>query len=472
VLYNILRPYQQEASNFLLSRKKALLFDDMGIGKTLTALISVERSYPVEETRHTLILCPTNALYVWHEEIKKWLDKDALIYTGTKPQRKKLLVKHDSFPYQYVISTYGMLREISETFVNNKWHAIIADEIHVSAAGLLNHKTQNYSNFRKFVQDIEFVFLLTGTPIRQGVIDTYAPLSIVAPDKFTSYWVFVNRYCVTLQTPFGKSIERAPKNIESYRATMRHYMIRRTKSEVLKDMPAKQRQIIYVDKDKEQDSIYYELLDNMMTTYTDTPILTPNTMVTMLRLRQLLVCPKLLDLSLSYGNALKTIGEMGQTLLENGEPFVIFTPFREAIKLTKDYLLETLPNGVQIYTIQGGMKAEDFAEQWQTFQNSSNKNKVLLCVIKSGASFHATTASHAFFLGYEWDFNQNVQAEDRLCRIGQEKAVNIYYMMHKTTVDEDVAQKLNDKNDAADWVIGNQEQYHNLLARYKIKKRG
>jgi SNF2 family DNA or RNA helicase len=159
--------------------------------------------------------------------------------------------------------------------------------------------------------------------------------------------------------------------------------------------------------------------------------------------------------------------EMGSDLLDNDRPFVIFTPFRAAIPYIQEAISNNIKN-VKVYSVTGGLTAEEFSEQWQGFQNDTTKRKILLCVIKSGASFHATCASTAFFLGYEWDFNQNAQSEDRLCRFGQKDFVNIYYMMHKDTIDEDVAQRLNEKQEANDWVIGNEEQYEILRRRYKM----
>lgn len=467
-LYEQLRPYQQEGVNFLLSKDKALVFDDMGLGKTLTTLTTIEMRRPKDGHFYTLILCPKGALYVWQEEIMKWLGKESLIYTGTIAKRKKLRKQFsEAHQWVYLITTYAMLNEILEDSGNIIWRNLVADEIHV--AGLLSHKSQMYEKFRKASQSIRYVYLLTGTPIRQGVIDTYAPLSIIAPETFKNYWSFVNRHCITIDTPYGKSIERRPRDIAAFRETMKKYMLRRLKTDVLKELPPKQRQSILVDMDSTQETIYKDLVEELMHIQDDVMILTPNTMTMIMRLRQLLVCPKLLDPSLSYGGALETLVEMGKSLLDADRPFIVFTPFRQAIGYIKDYLMEKIVDGVQIYTISGGMAASEFAHQWQTFQNSSIKRKVLLCVIKSGASFQATTASHCFFLGYEWDFNQNAQAEDRTCRMGQLNAVNVYYLLHKGTVDEDVAQRLNDKQDASDWIIGNEEQYMNLRKRFKMR---
>jgi len=461
VISDKLRPYQIDGVHFLRNKQKCLVYDEMGLGKTVTTLTALEIIWE-DKDFNCVIFCPKFALYVWKEEIMKWFGKDSIVYSGTLAKRAKLW---ESYQGGYLITTYGMLDEIVKLDPNI--HGLVADEIHVS--GLLNHKSQTYTAFEKFARNIPYVYLLTGTPIRQGVIDLYAPLSMIDKANFKSYWQFVNKYCITIDTPFGKSIERRPKNIESFRNMLKEYMLRRTKDEVLKDLPGKQRQIIYVDMDEEQEKAYNNLVTNMYLELEDSALITPNMMSLILRLRQLLTCPAMLGLK-STGAALEQLIIMGKDLIESGQSFVVFTPFRKVIPHIQEAIHKSMKD-IKVYTISGGMTAQKFADEWQEFQKNKSNKKILICVIKSGASFHATEASHAFFLGYEWDFNQNVQSEDRLHRFGQKHFVNIYYFMHRNTVDEDVAQRLNDKQDASNWAIGNEEQYTMLLNRFKINRR-
>jgi hypothetical protein len=124
--------------------------------------------------------------------------------------------------------------------------------------------------------------------------------------------------------------------------------------------------------------------------------------------------------------------------------------------------------GTDVYVLQGGMTPIAFAMQWQTFQSTANKNKVMLCVIKSAASYDAYEAADGFFLGYEWDFNLNVQGEDRMCRLGQQNFVNCNYILHVgDTVDDLVKEKLNEKQMAADWIIGSREVYEAMWKKVR-----
>lgn len=459
--YNQLRPYQKEAVNIMSKRNKFLEFDDMGLGKTLTTLVVSMQKLP-EDNWKVLVACPTNALYVWKEEIYKWFQLDSLVYAGTPKQRKKLWDTFKTDDTHFLVTTYAMLKELPRT----GWTGLICDEIH--QAGLLNHKTKTYQLVNEYNKNIPFLYLLTGTPIRKGVIDMYAPLHLVDPQRFSNYWSFVNRYCIVTVTPFGKQIERNPSNIPAFRQMMKEYMVRRLKSEVLKDLPGKQRNPIPVQMTPKQMKAHKAIMEELLYADNDAVVIAPNQMTADLRARQLLVTPRLLGID-DDGAAFNYLSGVGPDLLTAGRPFVVFTPFKQALPLIED-LIKSFGLNTKIFTLSGGMTPAAFANQWQGFEKLKSSNKVLLCVIKSGASFHATTAADCFFLGYEWDFNLNVQSEDRLCRLGQQNFVNCNYLVHMgDTVDDLVKAKLNDKQLAANWIIGTDKQYKELLQKIRAK---
>lgn len=458
-----LRPYQKEGVHTMEPRTRWLECDDMGLGKTLTCLTSFLSKTDLTGKR-VLVLCSTIAMGVWQEELSKWYDQKSLVYTGTPAKRKKLWAQFEADPdTHFVITTYAMLKELPKG-----WTAVFADEYHLS--GLMNQTTQTAKLFEQHLPYFKNVYLITGTPIRQGVTDLYFPLHLMDPQKFPNYWAFVNKYCVVIKTPFGKNIERNPKDIPAFREMLKKYMVRRLKSEVLKDLPGKQRNPVPVEMTAKQRAAYNSLLKEFMYVDDDTGdiVLSPNQMVTDLRLRQLLVCPRLLGVD-DDGAGFAYLSEVVPDLLRAGRPVVIFTPFRAAIPLLAD-LVKGWKMNTSVYTLQGGMTPAAFANQWQSFQKSPSKNKVLLCVIKSGASFHATESADCYFLGYEWDFNLNVQSEDRLCRLGQNNFVQCNYLLHKgDTIDESVKDRLNEKQLAADFIIGTDKQFNELMRKIRHK---
>lgn len=453
-----LRPYQLAGVEKMHQRNTWIEADDMGLGKTVTSLVSFFEKTPDLTGKRCLVLCSTNAIGVWNEELRKWFNVRSLNYTGTPTQRKKIWARFErDEDIHFLITTYAMLKELPYG-----WEVCFADEYHLS--GLMNHKTKTAQLFEKHRAYFKFIYLITGTPIRQGVIDLFNPLHICDPAKFTNYWAFVNKYCVVIKTPFGKNIERNPRNIPQFRKMLDNYMVRRLKSEVLKDLPGKQRNAIPLYMTPKQKQMYEALAKDFIWegSADEDIILAPNQMVTDLRLRQLLVTPRLLGGD-EDGAGFAYLSEVCPDLLTHDRPVVIFTPFRQAIPLLED-LVRGWGLNTKVFILQGGMTPAAFADSWQGFQKYPSGNKVLLCVIKSGASFHATASADCYFLGYEWDFNLNEQAEDRLCRLGQKNFVNCNYLLHEGyTIDEQVKERLNAKKWSANWIIGTKKQYQELL---------
>lgn len=458
-----LRPYQREAVDKMRTSRGYLNFDDMGLGKTITSLTAMLSTVDHPDAR-ILVVCSKNALYVWKEEIEKWFGLECLIYSDTPKKRHLALAEFWERDCPFLVTTYGMVKELEEF----KWHGLICDEIHVS--GLLKQKNITFKAVKRLIKNVGRTYLMTGTPVRQGVIDLFAPLHLIAPHIFTNYWSFVNRYCITTETPFGKQIERNPRNIPAFREMLNHHMVRRLKTEVLQDLPGKQRNPISLEMTKKQAKVHKELMENLMYADEKDLIVAPNQMTAILRVRQLLVSPRLLGID-EDGAALNYLTEASESLLTANRPFVVFTPFKQALPLIKE-VIRSAGIRVNIYTISGGLTPAAFANEWQGFEADKSSRKVLVCVIKSGASFHATTAADCFFLGYEWDFNFNVQSEDRLCRIGQDNFVNCNYLLHEgDTVDIAVKNRLNEKQDAANWIIGTEIQYQEMLKKVGKRKK-
>lgn len=460
-----LRSYQVEALNLMVQKKAFLEYDDMGLGKTITTLAAIEelKAFPC------LIIVPKFGLMVWEGEIAQWLNMPATVYTGKPKEREAQWRQFIKEGHKFLITNYAMLPELAlrsgiELKAKGKkptgtfrWGAIIWDEAHMG--GLFSYKNDTFKVSDKLAQKIDARFVLTGTPFRQGVVDMYGPLHLVNPAFFPNYWSFVGKYCTRIKGPFGMSIERNPSDVAGFRKMLSNYMIRRLKDEVAKELPGKWRQPLWVAMDEEQQQVYDELTEQLLAEIPSSGelIITPNQMTLQMRQRQLLACPQVLGLK-TRGAGLEAILEHSHTSLDDGKPVVIFTPFKKAVPYIEEALRDEY-GGISVYKITGGLTAEEFGYQWQTFQRSTSPRRVLICVIKSGASFQATAAATVYFLGYEWDFNLNEQGEDRLYRIGQTSFVNIFYVMHKGTVDEHVAARLNEKKSASDWVVGTERQY-------------
>lgn len=452
----VLRKYQEENVNFMVKKRRVLLADQMGLGKTICSLYAADTlgDYPV------LIVVPKVALYVWKGEIEKWFNKTATVYSGKPKERKKRLAtfKKESIPY--LITNYAFVPEMVED-VGIKFRTVICDEIHM--AGLLNRKTKTFKYMRKLAKNSTNLFLVTGTPVRDTPDDLWGPLHLLRSRKFSSYWRFAHKYCVVINDTFGKTIERRPQNPKKFKKMLDGYMIRHLKRDVLSELPDKIRQVVRVDMTPKQKRIYQELEENMLVVFENGDLVaTPNIVSKLIRLRQILVTPKMLG-SNEEGGALKALRVLVQTEFDEGNSVAVFTSFRQAVP----YIQEVLEKiDARVYKVTGGMRGSEINNQVQGFQKEKN-NGALICVIKSGASFTAHKAPVGFFLGPEWSLVQNLQAEDRLHRIGQKDTVRIKYLLHSNTVDSLVAEGLNDKQSAVNWTLSPEKAARRLRRKYE-----
>lgn len=437
-----LRNYQKDAVDFMISEKRVLLADEMGLGKTVTSLTAAQRlsDFPV------LIIVPKIALYVWQEELIKWFDIPSTIYSGKPEQRKMKLAKFDDYNIPYLITNYAFTEEVLN--MHRTWHTIICDEIHM--AGLLNRKSKTFKLMKRLTRTCKNLFLVTGTPMRQGIEDLWSILHLLDRKRFSSFWRYAHTHGLVIQERFGKTIERRPKDVDAFKKMLDDYMVRRLKKDVIDELPDKIRQTISVQMVSEQKRMYNELMEEMITELdTGDWIVTPNVISRIVRLRQLLTTPRVFNSNIN-GGALDTLKKLVEQEFMQGNPVVVFTPYRQAVP----YIDEQLKSiDAETFQVVGGMTARDVKNQvMDGFQKAGDK-AALICVIKSGASFTAHRASVAFFVGAEWSVSQNLQAEDRLHRIGQTEVVRIKYLLYLNTIDDLVKERLNSKHLATETVL-------------------
>jgi SNF2 family DNA or RNA helicase len=316
---------------------------------------------------------------------------------------------------------------------------MIMDEYHLY--GLLNRKSKIYKFTKSIANLIPNLILATGTPQRRNPADWFAPLSLVEPKTFTSYWNYVNEYCIAIKDKFGISIEPVPQNETIFRRMLDEY---RRQHEDKSYLPPMTRQPIPVDMTPKQQKLYGQLVKEMFVEEDGQFIITQNKLAMTMRCRQLMVCPRILGFD-DDGSTIEIMKDLTEQELSEDNPVIIFTPFRKAIPLILESLNKLKPKP-DIYIVHGGMEHEEHKEIQEKFQDPRTKNKVLICVIKSGTTMTLTEANAAIFIGYEYSVGDNTQAEDRLYRETQTKHVRCYYILYRgNPVDARAIEILNNK---------------------------
>lgn len=461
-----LRDYQQVAVDRIVKRHRIILADERGLGKTATTLTAIQQLVPtaVAARSQVLVLAPSTALGVWQEETREWLGSNyrTLLYSGESNPRKRdeIWRKNSENPAYLVVATYAMVKELVKR--QRGWQAIVCDEYHI--AGLMNPKSTTFKAIKQL--HCRFFLPLSGTPIRRGPQDLFGPLHLVDPTRFPSYWDFVEEHCITIPTAYGDSIEPRPRDPEAFRQMVQPYIIHRTKTKVLHDLPPKTRQPIPITMTPTQARLYNEMEKDLMISGNGTEGLTiaPSHAVKLLRQRQLLVTPQILGYP-EVGAAIPALVADIEAEFAVGRSVAVCTPFKAGIPFIVAAIKKnTETQDATIYVIHGGAKTPS-REVAAQFQSDKRAQKILVYTIASGMSWNAFGASTGFFVGYDWSALANLQAEDRLHRMGQRLPVHIYYYMHRDTVDDLVMDKLDDKTMAANWVLRTEELLQALRTR-------
>jgi len=436
------RQYQEKAINFLVKQGKGLVRARTGAGKTIMGLGVAEQV----EYRRCLIVCPRSAQWKWANEIAdRGISSPETVHVMDKESAQERAEVYESSTVltKYVIIRYGQLLRDVDLLVKDKtqFDFVIFDEAHK----LRNHQTKTFKAARKLARKIRRKYFFTATDQSKGPQNLWTVLHLLNPSAYSSYWKFVNRYCVTDEGGYGVDILGVRKStVSELRTRLRGY-VHYIKDDVVKEyVPEVIRQKLPCVPDRKTMKVYRKLEKEMIAELPDGDMLVSSTSVTtQIRLRQLLVCPKLIHEGLPYGSGIDMIGEHAWD--NEDAHIVVFCPFTQAFPFLEDRLRAKW-KFKHFYTIKGGMNAKDIvlqADQWSRHANQREEvGSVLLCSIKAAESFDLFTALNGYFLHYEWNFEWNEQAEGRMAR-GDKPFANAHYITHNNTVDTQMLDVLN-----------------------------
>lgn len=446
--------YQLQGINHTLSsgQHKWLLLDAPGLGKTLQMILLAQELKQRGEINHCLIVCGINTLkYNWKKEIEthsnlscrilgqKYNKKGKLIIGSISDRINDLKSDIDEF---FVITNVETLRDnniIKElTKGKNKFDMIVADELHK----MKSPTSQQGKNFLKLQS--KYQIGLTGTLLLNSPLDAYVPLKWINADNST-YTNFKYYYC-TFTGPFN-NILSGYKNIAVLKDQLEDVSLRRTKD--ILDLPPKNIIHEYVEMDAQQ-QLFYENIVNGVVEEVDKVELNTSTLLSMVtRLRQATVDPSILSSNETLTSAkLNRAIDLAKEILDTGEKVVIFSEYKAPLDILMNELKEYNP-----LLCTGDVKDTIISENVDKFQNEETNKVMCATISKMGTGITLTKASYAIFIDSSWTAAVNVQAEDRIYRIGSKSPVFIYYLWTKDTIDERVKEIVTDKEAISDFIV-------------------
>ncbi len=458
-----LRPYQVTGYSWLrfLAEHElgGILADEMGLGKTVQVIAMIaslrektERADKslAEKQSPFLIICPTSVCPNWTFELKRFAPHLKVLYVSTT-QSKSALINSKSQnggaasqkanidnnqesslsigDYDVIITSYTIMRLDEEIYQSIYWDGIVFDE----AQFIKNFTSKSYACARKL--NAPFKLGLTGTPMENNLMELWSLISLVAPGLFPNSKSFREIYQKPIES--GQNAEV----LQRLRRRIRPFMLRRTKDQVLKDLPPKIEQILELDLvpshrkiydvylEKERQRILGLLGDFQKNRFTILKSLTT--------LRLLSLSPRLVNPT-KYAKVpsikVTALIEQLTEVIAEGHKALVFSQFTSFLAEVKGELDKC---GLNYSYLDGRTRSR--ARTIQEFKDG-DKSLFLISLKAGGVGLNLTEADYCFILDPWWNPAAENQAIDRTHRIGQTKPVNVYRLVIRSSIEEKIMQ--------------------------------
>ncbi|QER44981.1 hypothetical protein F0726_01921 [Acidithiobacillus caldus] len=411
-----LRSYQKAGVEFITqhAKGKAYVGDEMGLGKTITALAAIhqEQAYPA------LVVCPAVVVGNWKQEAEKWL-----------PQKSVQIIKSGKDTVDpkadIVIASYAL----AGVAKGHKFQQIVCDEAHY----LKNPKSQRTKTVAEIAKATPRRLLLSGTPVTNKPKDIFSQLEIVdvagKGKPFGTFFTFATQYCGGHEGRFGFEADGAT-NIEELNQRLRDSVyLRRDKSQVLTELPEKQRQVLLVGippetrrRIKEIEKEYDRDKEN--------------------RVRGAEIKAMTNEMVAVGMGKIDAASEYLEDFAETGKKLIVFANLREVQQALLDKARDM---GIPHVHILGDDSAEDRTRAVRDFQEKPDVRFAICSLKAAGVGVTLTAASDVLMVEQDWTPANLDQAEDRAHRMGQKNAVNVVYLVMQGTIDQQLSQVIENK---------------------------
>lgn len=411
--------YQKEGILFGLERRRLLIGDEPGLGKTLQSIgiVDTAAAYPC------LVICPSSLKINWQREFEKFTDKKALVLDNASRTSwpyflgmrmfHVAIVNYESLKKFFVWDIKGgktfTLKDVVFNRDINVFRSVIMDESH-----RLKDPTAQQTMFtRGIVEGKEWRILLSGTPVVNHAQDLVSQLAIMGRllSDFGGRGKFLAQY--------GENENLSELSDKLYNTCM----IRREKAKVLTELPDKQRTDLYVEiSNREEYDLAAADLAAYLREYTEC---TDREIRRKMRMEALV---KFMTLrSLASKGKVKQATDFIKNFLANGKPLIVFCSLKEIVKA----LQKQFPDAVRVTGDDNTAEKQAAVDAFQ-----SGEAQLIICSIKAaGVGLTLTASSNVAFVEFPWTYADCCQCEDRAHRIGQKNNVNCYYLIGRSTID-------------------------------------
>lgn len=431
-----LRDYQKVGFSWLAQLAHwnvgACLADDMGLGKTVQALAAILLH---AGNGPTLVVAPLSVMGNWQDECKSFAPTLNPLVFGPG-DRKKFL--KDLGPFDLVISSYGLLQVEEENLSSVQWQTLVLDE----AQAIKNMKTKRSKAAMKL--NAGFRIITTGTPVENHLDELWTLFNFLNPGLLGGYQQFKNT--------FGLPIERDnDKDAASrLRKLIRPFILRRLKTEVLKELPEKTEITLSVEMSRDETVLYeaqrHKAIENIENADDKGGQKHLRILAELTRLRQICCNPSLVlpDAGIE-SSKLKVFGNVVEELLENKHKALVFSQFVGHLSILREFLDK---KNISYQYLDGSTPVKKRKERIKSFQNGE-RDLFLISLKAGGFGLNLTAADYVIHMDPWWNPAVEDQASDRVHRIGQTRPVTVYRLVVKNSIEEQIVNLHKEKRDLA-----------------------
>ncbi len=419
-------PYQKLGFNWLKNMYDigfgGILADDMGLGKTLQTISLLNEVYQENKDFLGLIIVPSSLLYNWKEEIIKFTGITPTLVEGVASNRKKIIANEKN---GFLITTYQALRNDIEEYKNRNFDIVVLDEAQ-------NIKTTT-SQIKKAVMKInsKVNFALTGTPVENNILELWSIFDFVIPGYLDSLSKFKKTYKEAIVNPNSSKIN-------NLREIIAPFLLRRTKKEVLTELPEKMESNVFVTLSSEQKQLYLSYVKQAkkeMKKFDKNENNRIKILAILTKLRQICNSPALFKEDYSGEVAkIEVLKDLMPDITENGHRLLIFSQF---VGTLKEIEKELTNMGIEYFYIDGNVKSKERVEICNRF-NDGERQVVLISLKAGGTGLNLVGADVVIHYDPWWNIAVENQASDRAYRIGQKKSVQVIKLVTEGTIEEKI----------------------------------
>lgn len=474
----VLRYYQKTGFKWLklLDSYKfgGILADDMGLGKTiqiLSVILDYAENYSnkdeivgqksIENKKASLVIAPSSLTLNWKKEAEKFAkDLKVMVIRGNQQERNTLINKIDDF--DLVITSYDLLKRDIEQYKEKDYNFrfIIADE----AQYLKNSNTQNAKAIKELKADTRYA--LTGTPIENSLAELWSIFDFIMPGYLYDYKKFKNMY----EAPIVR--EEDGKALDKLRTLIEPFVLRRTKKEVLTELPEKEVTVLESEMQEEQQEIYLSYLSNVKEDVAN--LIQENgygrsqmkVLAALTRLRQICCHPGLFIKDYQgESSKLEQCMEIIEEATKGGHKILLFSSYTSMLEIIEEELNK---KHIKYFKLTGATKVDERINLVDEF-NSNEEIKVFLISLKAGGTgLNLTGADMVIHYDPWWNLSTENQATDRAYRIGQKNNVQVYKLITKNSIEEKIYELQRKKEALIDNVLDTKTTFINKLSKEDI----